>query len=144
MSAKPRTAGWKRGGAQLGRVEERRAFNFRSGGRRCRFGHPFVGDDFAVTHGHDAVGIGGDIGLVGNEEDRDSLFAIEREERFHDLVRRSRIEIAGRLVGEKKARCIDQRAGDRDALLLTAGKLAGRIALAIAQAEKVQRCARPF
>ena len=73
-----------------------------------------------------------------------SLLAIERQQRFHDLVRGSRIEIAGRLVGEKQARCIDQGAGDGDALLLAAGKLAGRIALAIAEAEKLQRRARPF
>jgi hypothetical protein len=112
--------------------------------RRCRLGHPFVGDDDAVAHGYDAVGIGGDVGLVGNEDDGDSLLAIERAERFHDLVRGSRIEIAGRLIGEKKARCIDQRAGNRDALLLAAGELAGRIALALPQAEKVQRRARPL
>jgi hypothetical protein len=40
-------------------------------------------------------------------------------------VRGSRIEIAGRLVGEKQARPVDQRSGDGDALLLAAGKLAG-------------------
>ena len=37
-----------------------------------------------------------------------------------------------------------KRARDRDALLLAAGELAGRIALAIAEAEKSQRRARAF
>ena len=58
------------------------------------------------------------------------------DQRLHDLVRGSRIEIAGRLVGEKQARRVDQRAGDGDALLLAAGELARRVALAIAEAEK--------
>ena len=57
-------------------------------------------------------------------------------QRLHDLMRRSRIEIAGRLVGKQQARRVDERARDRHALLLAAGELAGRVALAVAQAEQ--------
>ena len=59
-------------------------------------------------------------------------------------MRRARVEIAGRLVGQQQARRVDQRAGDGDALLLAAGELAGRIALAVAEAEQLQRRARPL
>ena len=65
-------------------------------------------------------------------------------QRLHDLVRRARVEIAGRLVGEQQARLIDQRARDRDPLLLTARELARRVALAIAEAEQLQRRACPL
>ena len=68
--------------------------------------------------------------------------AIERDQRLHDLMRCPRIEIAGRLVGKQQARRIDQGAGNGDTLLLAAGKLARRVALALAEAEKLQRCAR--
>ena len=77
-------------------------------------------------------------------DDRHALLAIERDERLHDLVRGSRIEIAGRLVGKKQARRVDERAGDGDALLLAAGELARRVALAVAEPEKLQRRARPL
>ena len=56
----------------------------------------------------------------------------------------SRVEIAGRLVGEQQARRVDQRARDGDALLLAAGELARRVALAIAEADEFQRSARPL
>ncbi len=54
------------------------------------------------------------------------------------------IEIAGRLVGQQQAGLVDQRARDRDALLLAAGELPRRVALAVAQAQQRERRARPF
>ena len=59
-------------------------------------------------------------------------------------MRGARVEIAGRLVGQQEAGIVDQRARDRDALLLAAGELAGRVALAVAESEQVQRRARPL
>ena len=137
-----KAAGRQRQARRFGGLEERRALRLGGGGRRSAY--PFVGDDDAVAHGDDAVGIGGNVGLVGDENDGDALLAIERAQRFHDLVRSSRIEIAGGLIGKQKARRIDQGAGDGDALLLAAGELAGRIAFAVAETEQLQRGARPF
>lgn len=91
----------------------------------------FVGHDFAIAHRHDAVHIRRDILLVGDDHDRHAVFAIEREQHRHDVVRRARIEIAGRLVGKQHARVADERPCDRYALLLPAGELAAGIALAI-------------
>ena len=55
-----------------------------------------------------------------------------------------RIEIAGRFVGEQQARLVDQRPCDGHALLLAAGKLARRVALAIAQPEDLKCRAGPL
>ena len=101
-----------------------------------------VGDDLAVAHGDDAVGVGGDVGLVGDDDDGDALLAVERHQRLHDLVRGAGVEIAGRLVGEQQARSVDQGPRDGDALLLAAGELRRRVVFAFAEAEQLQRRAR--
>ena len=79
-----------------------------------------------------------------DEDNRHALFTIERDKHIHQLVRGSGIEIAGRLVGEQKAWCVDERAGDGNALLLAARKLARRVALPIAEADELQRLTRPL
>src|SRR4029453_13294333 len=66
-----------------------------------------------------------------DDDDRDALLAVQRAQHVHDLVRRARIEIAGGLVGQDHARPVDERAGDRDPLLLAARELARRVALAV-------------
>jgi len=115
-----------------------------AGAGRLGFPPPFISDDPTVTHGHDAIREGGDIGLVGYEDDRDALFAIERDQSLHDLVRCARIEIAGRLVGEKQTRRVDQGTRYRDSLLLSSRELTGRVALAVTKAECPERRARPL
>ena len=37
------------------------------------------------------------------------------------------VEVAGRLVGQQQRRVVDERARDRDALLLAAGELVGEV-----------------
>jgi len=59
-------------------------------------------------------------------------------------VRCARIEIAGRLVGEKQARRVDQGTRYRDSLLLSSRELTGRVALAVTKAECPERRARPL
>src|SRR4051812_27596516 len=66
------------------------------------------------------------------------------EEQFGDLLRRSRIEVAGRLVAEQQPRPADQRAGDGDALALAAGQLAGPVIGPVAEADNVDQLARPL
>ncbi len=60
----------------------------------------------------------------------------------HDFNARARIEIAGRFVGEHQFRPVHQRAGDGDALLLAAGKLAGMMVEPVAEADAFQRLDR--
>ena len=97
-----------------------------------------VGEDAAVAHRHHAVGVGGDVGLVRHQDDRDAFLAVELRQRLHDLVRGARVKIAGRLVGKEQARRIDQGPRDRHPLLLAAGELARRVSRAIAEPEAVQ------
>ena len=91
-----------------------------------------------------SIGVGGDVGFVGDDDDGDALLAIEPHQRFHDFVRGAGIEIAGRLVGEQQTGRVDQRPRDRHPLLLAARELAGRIALAVAQTEQLERRPRPL
>ena len=60
-----------------------------------------------------------------------------------DLFARPRIEISGRFVGQHERRTIDQRAGDGDALLLSAGHLARLMMHAIAESHVLQQVAAP-
>ena len=52
--------------------------------------------------------------------------------------RRGRVEVSGRLVGDQDHRPVDERAGDRDPLLLATGQLVGHpVALAV-EADQLQ------
>ena len=59
---------------------------------------------------------------MGNDEDRRTR-VIELLEKFHDLGAGYGIERTGRFVGQYELRLHRDRAGNRDALALAAGKL---------------------
>src|SRR5579863_202874 len=80
--------------------------------------------DFAVAEADDAVGVGGDIRFMGDEDDGVAVLVQPPEER-HDFLAGLRIEIAGGLVGEEDRRIVDERASDGHALALSAGKFVG-------------------
>ena len=52
--------------------------------------------------------------------------AVDPLEQIHDVLAGLRIQVSGRLVGQQHQRPVDERAGDGDALLLTAGQLGGQ------------------
>jgi hypothetical protein len=58
---------------------------------------------------------------------------------LHDVVRGSCIDVPRRLIGQQDGGIVDERSGNRDALLLAARQLRWRVALALAQAQKFQR-----
>ena len=91
---------------------------------------------------HDAAGVGRHVRFVGDHDDGDALFAVERHQQFHDLVAALAVEVAGRFVGEQQQRIGDDGAGDRHALLLAAGKFGRRVPRAFGQADPLQRGAR--
>ena len=99
---------------------------------------PAVADDLAVAHDHDAFAVGGDVEFVGDHDDGDAR-VVEFLEQPHDLDAGAGVEIAGGLVGQDEFRLVDQGAGDGDALLLSAGKLAGMMVTPVAQADLLQR-----
>ena len=63
-------------------------------------------------------------------------------QRVEHMVRRVRIEIAGRLVGQQDPRHIGDRARDRDALLLAARELGRPVRQPLAEAQIGQQLAR--
>ena len=78
---------------------------------------------FAVAKANGALGKGRNFGVVRDEDKRSSSIAIQFEHDLYDRAARLGIEIAGRLIGEKNLGTVDERAGQRDALLFPAGKL---------------------
>ena len=66
---------------------------------------------------------------MSDHDDRLAELAVEQAEQPQDLVGALAVEVAGRLVGDDQVGVGDDRPGDRDALLLTAGELAGVMVL---------------
>src|SRR5436190_13916401 len=81
----------------------------------------------AVADVDDAMRVGGDVGLVRDEDDRVAP-RVQPMEHLHDFLAGLRVEVAGRLVGEQDGRVVHQGARDGDALALTAGQLVGAVA----------------
>ncbi len=61
---------------------------------------------------------------MGGDQRRQPRGPHQPGEAVEDEIRRGRVEVAGRLVGEQQARRVGDGAGDRHPLLLAAGKLA--------------------
>jgi hypothetical protein len=81
-------------------------------------------DDAAVAHDEDAVGDLAHNGeVVRDEEHGEAVLDAEAFEECDDLGLNGDIERGGGFVGDEKARAIDERHGDHDALPLTAGEL---------------------
>ncbi len=97
-----------------------------------------VFDDPPVAEAHHALGLRGDVGLVGDQHDG-APFGVEVGEDREHVLGRVGVEVAGRLVGEDQRGVGDDRAGDRDALLLAAGELGGEVVQAVGHAHRRQR-----
>ena len=63
---------------------------------------------------------------------------VDPVEQLHDPDRRGRVEVSGRLVGDQDHRPVDERAGDRDALLLATGELVGHALALAVEADQLQ------
>src|SRR5262245_42390608 len=86
---------------------------------------------------HVAAGVDGDVRLVRDEDDGLAL-VVQALEDAHDLLRGAGIQVAGRLVGQDQLRVVDERAGDRDALLLSARELARVVVPAVREADDLE------
>ncbi len=118
------------------------------GGRRdiglcLDFARAGVGLDHAVPEPHDAAGVEGHFILVGDEDDRLSV-GVQPVEQRENFLRRHRIEIPGRLVGEDVARVVDEAARDARPLLLAAGKLKRPVLQPIAEPDEFRELAAPL
>ena len=80
-------------------------------------------DDAAVAKRDRHVGDRGDLGIVGDEDERRPARAVDLEQQVDDVAAGRAVEVAGRLVGQQDRRVVGERARDRDALLLAAREL---------------------
>jgi len=67
-----------------------------------------------------AIAMGGECGIVGDEDERAAALAMAAEQKLDDVGAGRFVEIAGRFVGDDDGRIGRQRPGDRHALLLAA------------------------
>src|SRR5438128_11710700 len=79
----------------------------------------------------------GDVDGVGDHDDRAAL-PIEILEQRQNLVARPAVESAGGLVSQNERRIVDDRTGDRDALLFAARQLMRPVIEAMAQAYPIE------
>src|SRR5690606_8903126 len=93
-------------------------------GSRSRVASPSISDNSAIGYLDTAVGRGGDMGIVGNEDDRPTL-GMELAQQAQDLGTAGAIECAGRLISQDDLCAVHQRTRDRDPLLLSAGERRG-------------------
>src|SRR5690349_7686713 len=77
------------------------------------------------------------IGVVGDDDDGDAL-AVELAQKAHDVGRRLAIERTRGLVGQQQLGIVDERAGDRHALLLATRELLGMVVEPIAEPDLLQ------
>src|ERR1700730_13983545 len=106
-----------------------RSYYFR---RHRRIRNRVVTPDDAVAKDNSTLGKIRDVRFVRYQNDRETL-AVQLLEHVHDFDRGTAVEVSGRFVREKDRRVIYQRTGNRDALLLTAGKLRWEMVGAIGQ-----------
>ena len=84
---------------------------------------PLVADELALLErDHALAHLVDHLAVVRDHEDR-RAGAVDAVEELHDPDGGVRVEVPGRLVADEERRVVDDRARDRDALLLAAGEL---------------------
>ena len=76
---------------------------------------------------------------MGHEDKRSAVLAVERKQQVGNPVAGFTVKVAGRLIGKQHLRAAVKRAGQRHALLLTAGKLGGKMVETFPQTELFQQ-----
>ena len=79
------------------------------------------------------------LAVVGDDDQRRPLVAVQLDEQVHDVVAGVGVEGAGRLIRQHDGRRPDQGAGDGHALLLSAGQLVRLVMGALSHADPLER-----
>ena len=85
---------------------------------------------------------GGDAHVMGDDNQGRAKLVVEFEQQVDDRFGGSRVEIAGRFVGEQNIGRGAKRAGQGDALLLAAGELTREMLHSVGEANSFEHCAR--
>jgi hypothetical protein len=91
-----------------------------------------------------SLGVLGHGGVMGHEDNGDTLLLVEPLEHAQDLLAGARVEVTRGLVGEEDQRTVDERAGNGHTLLLPAGQLGRLVVYAFGQAYKLEQGRRPL
>src|SRR5690348_11512168 len=102
-------------------------------------GGPAVADNTSVGQIEPALASFGQRSIVGDQQQRRAEPGVLVEQRLDDRLAGRAVEIAGRLIGQQQRRAGDKGAGDRDALLLAAGKLPRIMSEAMPEPDPLQR-----
>ena len=84
------------------------------------------------------MGIGCHVRLMRDHHHGDAVFNIETRQQFHDFVAARGIKITRGLIGQEQQGIADDRAGNGNALLLAAGKLARSMMLTPHETDEMQ------
>ena len=98
-----------------------------------------VQNDLAGIHHDDPVALRSLVHVVGDEDNRDAVFAVELLDGFHDLTAAARVKHGRRLVEDDALWPHGDDAGDGNALLLPAGKAVRRVLFVLIDADIHQR-----
>ena len=114
--ARPRASRARRGRNSRRRLRAANASGFtRRSAARCARRRKAAGCALAARRAS--------VDVVRDQHQRRAVLAIQREQQIADRRAGALVEIAGRLVGEQELGLVHERARERDALLLAAGKL---------------------
>ena len=67
--------------------------------------------------------MGSNVGIVGNHDNRNTVFLIQFLEQFHNRYSGLAVQCSGGLIRKNDLGIVHQSPGDRHSLLLTAGQL---------------------
>src|SRR3989442_944373 len=94
-----------------------------------------IGDDLAVGQADGAPGAGGEIEVVGHQDQGRAKIPVELRHEVDDGAAGAGVEVAGGFVGEQHAGPRAERTGQRDPPLLAARELGGIVVAAVAEAD---------
>src|SRR5829696_2265467 len=102
-----------------------------------------VGDDPPVAKLHYSLRPRGDLHVVRDEHDRDPR-DVQFFKQVEDLGAGSRVQVAGRLVGQQQGRVVDQRASYGHPLVLPAGELGWSMVRPLGEPDPLQDTEGPL
>ena len=94
------------------------------------------GEPPVLERDHAAAHLVDHLAVVRHHQDRRAR-AVDPVEELHDPDGRVGVEVPGRLVADEQRRVVDERARDRDALLLATGELVGQGVHLVREADHV-------
>ena len=99
--------------------------------------------DAAVAQHDEAVADRGGVGIMGDHHDGLVELVHGVAQQLQHLRAGLRVEVAGGLVGEHDGRPRDERARDRDTLLLSAGHLGRAVLAPVGEADRLDELVHP-